>query len=106
MSTTVQDNPSENRYEIFDEDTVAGFTAYKLQPGQIAFTHTETEPAFAGQGLAKRLVAEALDDVRRRGLAVLPFCPYVRGFIARNPDYLDLVREEDRPRFELTPDVG
>jgi uncharacterized protein len=107
MSTTVRDNPAQSRYEIHDGDTLAGFADYKLQPGQIAFTHTETEPGFAGRGLAKRLVAEALDDTRRRGLAVLPFCPYVRGFIAGNADgYLDLVREEDRTRFELPPSAS
>jgi hypothetical protein len=107
MSPHVQDNPAESRYEIHDDGRLAGFTAYQLRPGTIAFTHTETDPAFAGRGLARRLVTDTLEDVRRRGLAVRPFCQYVRDVIARNPErYLDLVRAEDRDRFELPPVAG
>ena len=74
----------------------------QAHPGQISFVHTETDPAFSGRGLAKQLVTAALDDVRSRGLAVLPFCPYVKKFIAENPDYLDLVPAAQRGRFGLT----
>src|SRR4051812_112439 len=102
MSTSVRDNPAGSRYEIHGDGVLAGFAAYRLLSGRIAFTHTETDPALAGRGLAKNLVVEALDDARRRGLAVLPFCPYVRAVIARDPGrHLDLVRREDRARFEL-----
>jgi len=102
MSTTVRDNPTESRYEVYDDEQLAGFTVYKLTERQIAFTHTEVAPAFGGRGLAKQLVTKALDDARRRSLAVLPFCPYVRKVIAENPGaYLDLVPETDRHRFDL-----
>jgi len=103
MTVTVRDNPTENRYEIYDDNQLAGFSAYKLTGTTIAFTHTEVDPAFARRGLAKQLVTEELDDARRRGLAVLPFCPYVRKVIARNAaTYLDLVPTKDRERFGLT----
>lgn len=101
MNVTVRDNPEESRYEIRDGEALAGFTEYKLNPGQIAFVHTETDPAFSGRGLAKQLVAGALDDVRSRDLAVLPFCPYVRRFISQHPDYVDLVPEDQRALFNL-----
>jgi predicted GNAT family acetyltransferase len=75
---------------------------YEISNDQIAFTHTEMDSSFSGRGLAKHLVTEVLDDARRRGLAVLPFCPFVRKFIAQNPaQYLDLVPEQDRNRFGL-----
>ena len=100
--TTVRDNPEKNRYEIFKGEGLAGFSEYKLTPGKIAFTHTEVDPAFNGRGLARVLVTEALDDARRRGLAVLPFCAYVRKVIASSPErYLDLVPPRDRERFKL-----
>ena len=102
MSVTVRDNPTDSRYDIYHDDALAGFTAYELAGDQITFTHTETFPAFAGKGLAKQLVTEALDDVRRRGLTVLPVCPYVRKFISRNTSqYLDLVPENEHKRFGL-----
>lgn len=102
MTTTVRDNPAANRYEIHVDDQLAGFTDYRLASGRIAFIHTEVEPGFSGRGLARKLVGEELEDARRRGLAVLPFCPYVLKVIAQNPDkYLDLVRATDRRRFHL-----
>jgi predicted GNAT family acetyltransferase len=105
VTVTVRDNPSESRYEIYDDEQLAGFSDYKLTETKIAFTHTEVDPAFGGRGLAKQLVTEELDDARRRSLAVLPFCPYVRKVISENrPTYLNLVPAHDRARFQLTAD--
>ena len=36
-------------------------------------------------------VGEELADIRSRDLEVLPICPFVRGYIARHPEYADLV---------------
>lgn len=102
MTVSVLDNPNLNRYEVYDDDQLAGFTDYRLTASHIAFTHTEVGDAFSGRGLAGKLVADELADARRRGLAVLPFCPYVRNVIAQHPDmYLDLVPAKHRERFEL-----
>lgn len=107
MSATVRDNPGLSRYEILVDDRVAGVGEYKLGPGRIAFLHTEIGDEYGGRGLARRLVAEALADARRRELAVLPFCPYVRRVIAEAPeDYLDLVPAKDRARFRLPGGAG
>ena len=38
---------------------------------------------------------------RAQGLAVLPFCPFVRGFIDRHREYLDLVPVERRAKLGL-----
>lgn len=102
MTTTVQDTPDQHRYEIRVDDQLAGFAAYQRGSTQIAFTHTEVDQAFQGQGLAGQLVAGALDGAKEAGLAVLPFCPYVRRYIARHSEaYLDLVPEQERERFGL-----
>ncbi|MFJ3204380.1 N-acetyltransferase [Streptomyces sp. NPDC086989] len=42
-----------------------------------------------------------MDDVRRRKLEVLPYCPFIRGWIGRHPQYADLVPEVRRGRFGL-----
>jgi hypothetical protein len=98
---TVRDNPDENRFEIYVEDQLAGFTVYRHRPGIRAFIHTEVDPAFGGQGLGGQLVAAALDSAREAGESVLPFCPFVNHFIAEHPGYLDLVPADMRERFEL-----
>jgi predicted GNAT family acetyltransferase len=98
---SVVDNAAGERFEIFAGDQLAGFTLYKRRPGLIAFIHTEVDPEFEGHGLASRLIHAALDTARGEGLAVLPFCPFVRGFIQKHHDYLDLVPAEYREQFDL-----
>lgn len=88
---TVSDVPDRNRFEIDVDGRLAGFAVYTLKPGQVVFTHTEIDSAFEGQGLGSVLAKGALDEVRARGLSVLPLCPFIKGWIARHPDYADLV---------------
>jgi predicted GNAT family acetyltransferase len=101
VTTTVTENHTANRYEIIVDNAGAGFTEYHLHQQVIAFLHTEITPAFTGKGLAGVLIRAALDDVRARGLHVQPFCSFVRGFIAKNQDYLTLVAPDERARFRL-----
>ncbi|MGA9858365.1 MAG: GNAT family N-acetyltransferase [Solirubrobacteraceae bacterium] len=88
---TVTDNPDAARYEIAADGEWAGFVTYRLSPGVIAFLHAEVDPVRERQGIASRLVSQALDDARARGLAVRPVCPFVAAYIERNPRYADLV---------------
>ena len=101
MTTTVADNPEKSRYEVRVDGELAGFTGYRLRDGVAVLTHTEIDPAFQGHGLATTLTKQELDDLRRRGLLVKPYCPFVRDYIAEHPSYLDLVPEADRERFGL-----
>jgi predicted GNAT family acetyltransferase len=87
----VQDNPGESRYELLLDDHVVGEALYRSAPDHIVLLHTEVLPSFEGRGLGARLVAGALDDIRARGLRVVPFCPFVRAYLRRHPEYADLV---------------
>lgn len=87
----VVDAVDRDRYEARVDGQLAAFAEYRLRPGRIVFTHTETDPAFRGHGVADVLVRHALDDARSRGLEVTPLCPYVAGWIGRHPDYADLL---------------
>jgi predicted GNAT family acetyltransferase len=102
MTASVHHDAEGHRYEIRVDDQPAGFTAYEPREQALAFMHPEIDPRFEGQGLGSRLIREALDDARRRQLAVLPFCPFVRSFIASHDDYVELVPKEPREAFGLT----
>lgn len=97
----VVDVPERHRFEIRVDGRRAGLAAYRLAPGRMTFTHTEIDDAFAGQGLGGTLVRRALDIVRERGLAALPDCPFVRGWIGKHPDYADLVPADLRADYGL-----
>lgn len=101
MDLRIADNPDAERYEVFADGELAGFVTYRLQDGRIALRHTEVDDAFEGQGVGSALVSGVLDDARARGLAVLPFCPFVRSYIQRHPEYLELVPSDERKRFGL-----
>jgi predicted GNAT family acetyltransferase len=89
----VTDNPRRHRYEVRRGEQVLGFVTYRREPGRITFLHAETDHSVQGQGVGNQLAAEALDDARERGLAVIPLCPFIAEFIDRHPGYQDLVTE-------------
>ena len=99
----VSDNPAASRYELRVGGDLAGQVGYRLRAHDtvISLLHTEVEPAFQGDHLATHLARFSLDDARERGLAVLPFCPYIASWIRKHPEYADLVPEDRRADFGL-----
>jgi predicted GNAT family acetyltransferase len=66
----VRDNKSQHRFELDVEGTVA-FANYRLTPGTVIITHTETPRALRGRGIASELVGGALELIRADGLKVV-----------------------------------
>jgi predicted GNAT family acetyltransferase len=88
---SVRDNADYPRYELLLDGDVVGEILYRSFSDRIALIHTEVSPSVEGRGFGARLVAGALDDIRARGLQVVPICPFVSSYISRHPDYRDLV---------------
>ena len=100
MSVQVVDAPERQRYEAVRDRTVLGFAAYQKTDELIVFTHTEVDESLEGQGVGGALVKGALDHVRGLGLRVLPICPFVRAWMLRHPEYVDL--DYRRPASKVT----
>jgi len=95
MNAEVRYNPTEYRYELWADGELAGYAQYGLGRGRIAFVHTKVDEPYEDLGLGGRLARAALDDARARGLVVMPFCPFIAGYIDRHLDqYGDLVAPE------------
>ena len=99
----VRDAPAASRFEVLVDGRVAGYAQYRRTSSSVSFTHTVVDPEFEGRGLGSVLARGALDASREAGLAVLPFCPFIRGYIQRHPADLDLVPAGRRPQFGLAP---
>jgi predicted GNAT family acetyltransferase/glutaredoxin len=89
-----------NRYELLLDGRRIGLLAYHRRKNRIALTHTEVNAACEGRGFGSRLAAAALDDAREQGLAVVPLCPFIAGYIERHPEYRDLVAPEHRGHLD------
>lgn len=90
MADEIVDNAGAHRFELAVGDHVA-MAYYTLAPGIITFTHTEVPKELSGQGIGTKLARFALEQVRARGLKVVPKCPFIAGFIRKNPEFADLV---------------
>ncbi|WP_024802430.1 GNAT family N-acetyltransferase [Nocardia sp. BMG51109] len=95
MTTRLEHNVADTRYEIHLDDTLAGYADYadrvdgdtKIRD----FQHTLTFPEFRRRGVAAQLVEFALRDSRAAGFAIVPTCWYVEKFIGEHREYADLV---------------
>jgi predicted GNAT family acetyltransferase len=82
--------PERQRYELHLGERVVGYATAVPRENLIVLPHVEVEPEFEGQGLGSKLVKGVLDDVRARGLRVVPICPFVGAYLRRHPEYADL----------------
>ena len=92
MSADVQTSRDDerSRYEGRLDGEVVTVLAFLRRGDVLDLTHTGTEPAFRGRGLASAVTQAALDDVRRRGEHVHPSCPFAVAFLNDHPEYADL----------------
>lgn len=89
---TLDHAPRERRYEVRVDGQLAGFARY-TEPDRehVDFVHTEVGDDYAGRGLAGRLVAYAVADVRERGLRIIPHCPFVQAWLRKHTEYDGIV---------------
>ncbi|MFH5208056.1 GNAT family N-acetyltransferase [Antrihabitans spumae] len=91
MTTRLEHNLGETRYEIYSDDVLAGYADYDERNGMRDFNHTLTVPEFRGKGIAAQVVEFALTSTRADGFKVVPSCWYVEKYIAANSEYADLL---------------
>ena len=65
---------------------------YRYQGSSVAaFTHTWVSDDLRGQGMATRLLDEAVRWARGSDVRILPLCSFVRGAFARDPSLRDVL---------------
>ena len=88
-TSAVRNNTALNRFELNVEGSVA-FANYRLAPGVVTITHTETPAALRGRGIASRLIEGALEQIRADNLKVVAGCGFVVDYLAKHPEFADL----------------
>jgi predicted GNAT family acetyltransferase len=88
----VVDDPNRSRYELRDDGRLLGFTEYEPRgDGVLEFPHTVISESQRGAGYGSMLVRAALEDVRAKGLHIVPTCPFVARFVREHLDDADLL---------------
>ena len=92
LAATVSDNNAAHRYELLLDGELVGKLFYRTNDDVVTLIHTEVASHMEGRGLGDQLVAGALDDIRDRGLQIVPLCPFVNAYIRRHPEYGSLIK--------------
>jgi len=101
MPTNIEDRPvidneAKSQFEVQMDGKLA-ILQYTRTEELVTYFHTAVPRELESRGTATWLARHALDDARRRGLKVIPKCPFVGAFISRHPEYADLVDRTPKP---------
>jgi Predicted acetyltransferase len=89
----VTHNPAEDRFETWIDGQLSKLD-YMLDGGTIVMTHVGVYPEQRGQGVAGKLTQVALEYAKENSLRVIPMCPYIATYIHRNPQYIELTKQQ------------
>lgn len=68
-----------------------GELSYRFVGGRVVLLTTWVDHAYRNRRVATELIARVLDEIRETGKKITIICPVVGEFIARNPQYADLI---------------
>ena len=87
--------PEHFRSAAYDGETRVGVAELEEARGCWVITHTEVDPAYGGQGIARRLIEEIIHAARRQGKKIIPVCSYAEKLMTRNDAYRDVLASQD-----------
>ena len=86
----VIENTGENRFELTLDGGTA-LVAYRRDGERLVLVHTEVPEQFAGQGVGSKLAKGVFELLRTSGRKAVVRCEFLKGWIAKHPDYNDVV---------------
>lgn len=95
LDPDIHDDRDARRYEL----TIDGLTSvvmYNEAGGGLMITETIVPPALEGRGIASRMARHVLEDIRQRGLVVLPTCPFFAAYLKKHQEWTDVVHPSYR----------
>jgi predicted GNAT family acetyltransferase len=86
----IQLNLDNSRFEVWVDERLA-LLLFRLRGTKLSLIHTEVPPTLQHHGLADALARAALEYARGHSLRVKVICPFVANYLARHPEFQDLV---------------
>ncbi|WP_233189497.1 MULTISPECIES: GNAT family N-acetyltransferase [unclassified Sporosarcina] len=81
---------SKYAYQYKVADDVKAEIEWTEENGIMTMTHTYTDNSLRGQGVAKKLLDQAADNAREKGLKMKAVCSYVVNAFDRSDEYNDV----------------
>ena len=81
------------RSAAYDGEKRIGVAEFDAQDGRWSITHTEVDPAYGGQGIARRLIEEIVAEARRAGKKIVPICSYAEKMMRGREEYTDVLAD-------------
>lgn len=79
------------RSAAYDKEKLIGVAEIEDTHGCWVITHTEVDPAYGGQGIARRLIEEVVAEARRAGKKIVPLCSYADKMMTGKEEYRDVL---------------
>lgn len=95
MELRIVNNTNESRFETEIEGEIARLD-YKFYQGDLVLMHTFAPPVARGKGISSALAKFALDYAIEHKLKVKVYCPFVKAFLEKHPEYEEKLGIEHR----------
>lgn len=101
----VVNNEAAHRFEARVGDATA-YAEYRLHDDTMILPHTVVPEEVSGRGVASQLAQAALGYAREEGLKVIPTCPFMAGYVARRPEWHDIIEPDCLAKLGLEAPIG
>lgn len=89
---TLERNGRQGRYLLpLPDSEPARITFVQTGPDRIAIDYSFVPPAWRGRGVARKLVARAVEDARANGYKITPLCGYVAAEFRHHSQWADVL---------------
>ena len=85
--------PEHSRTAAYDGETRVGVAELEEAGGRWVITHTEVDPAYGGQGIARKLIEALIEAARRDGAKIVPVCSYAEKMMRGKEAYADVLAD-------------
>lgn len=78
-------------FALAEDGGLLAEVTFPAQEGVAVIDHTFVHESLRGQGVAGRLMAEAIACIRQQGLKARPVCSYAVSWLEKHPEHGDLL---------------
>ena len=85
--------PEHFRSAAYDGEQRVGVAEFDAQDERWVITHTEVDPAYGGQGIARKLIEALIEAARSSGAKIVPVCSYAEKMMSGKAAYRDVLAD-------------